>query len=250
MKEILFKVARSEICGKFIGYVFENMTGLIPLDRIEETDKTIVFNHPVPQWEQHLLAVPKRNLRNFENVDFEDPEHIEHLRDLLKSIQSAASKTHLNTYAVLMNGGDYQDVPQLHFHVISGKNRADGSDPIYPLYKNSLQGKKILDESGVEIRKSSKPLREFHHVITPKDVSGSIQKVDLDDDKVFEEIRMMFKKGQELIKDSELDKYTFLTVQQEDTNNAPLSLHVISGPANQIVHNSKKVSVHQTEPIL
>lgn len=233
MKEILFKVARSEISGKFIGYAFENMTGLMPLDRVEETDKTIVFNHPVPQWEEHLLAVPKKNLRNFESVDFSDPEHVEHLRDLLKSIQSAASQTDLNTYAVLMNGGDYQDVPQLHFHIISGKNKSDGSDPIYPLYKNSLQGKKILDENVIEVRESTRPRREFHHVITPKDVKGSIQTIDLDDDKVFEEVRMSFEKGQELVRDSELDKYTFLTVQQEDTSESPLSLHVISGSSTE-----------------
>jgi len=229
MKEILFRLARSEMSGKFIGYAFENMTRLMPLDRIEESEKIIVFRHPVPQWEQHLLAVPKKNLRSFESLDFTNQGHVEYLRDLLKCIQSAAITTGLNTYAVLMNGGAYQDVPQLHFHIISGKKKEDHSDPIYPLYKDSLKGKTIVDDEYVEVRKSSKPMREVHQVIFPKNIMGTIQTIDLDNDDIFEKIKAMFEKGQEFIKDSNLDKYTFLTVQQENVSNLPFSLHVISG---------------------
>ncbi len=230
MKELLFKIARSEASEKFIGYAFENMTGIMPLDRVKETERTIVFKHPVPQWEQHLLAVPKKSLKDFASLDFEDLDHIEYLRDLLKSIQDAASQTSLNTYAVLMNGGEYQDVPQLHFHIISGKNKNDGSDPIYPLYKNSLKGKTVLEEDEIEIRDSSKPFREFHHVIVPKNIRAAVQDINLNDDKTFDEIKTMFEKGQELVKDSNLDRYTFLTVQQADTS---FSLHVISGKSTE-----------------
>jgi diadenosine tetraphosphate (Ap4A) HIT family hydrolase len=121
MRKFLFKVARSEVSGMFIGYAFENMASIMPLDRVEETHRTIVFRHPVPQREHHLLAVPKKSLRDFESIDFENASHIAHLHDLLKTIQTVASQIELNTFAVLMNGGEYQDVPQIHFHIISGK---------------------------------------------------------------------------------------------------------------------------------
>ena len=48
MREILLKIAKSDISSHFIGYAFENLTSLMPVDRITETSKTIVFSNPVP----------------------------------------------------------------------------------------------------------------------------------------------------------------------------------------------------------
>ena len=123
MKELLFNIARSDAASHFIRYAFENLTPLMPLDRVVNTPKTVVFRHPVSQWQQHLLAVPKKSIRSFTFLDLNNPTYVEYLKDLLKATQQAASEQKFKSFAILLNGGRYQDVPQLHLHLISGKSK-------------------------------------------------------------------------------------------------------------------------------
>jgi hypothetical protein len=42
-------------------------------------------------------------------------------------VQQLVEKYHLGAYRLIVNGGDYQDFPQLHFHLISDVGaRRDG----------------------------------------------------------------------------------------------------------------------------
>lgn len=228
MRELLFKVARSDVSGHFIGYAFENMTSLMPLDRVVETSKTIVFKHPVPQWENHLLAVPKKSLRDFSAIDFNNPDHIAHLKDLFISIQQASSRMKLDAYAIMMNGGEYQDVPQLHFHIIAGESK-DGTSPLYPSYRKSVKGKTIDQEDGVIVLESSSPFREFHRVVYSKNTQKTVQNLNLGDDKQLQTLSKILETAQDVIHNSELDRYTLLTVHQPSEVGLDLTFHLISG---------------------
>jgi diadenosine tetraphosphate (Ap4A) HIT family hydrolase len=46
------------------------------------------------------------------------------LRDLYSSVQSLVEEFHLTAYRLIVNGGEYQDFPQLHFHLISEEARS------------------------------------------------------------------------------------------------------------------------------
>jgi histidine triad (HIT) family protein len=101
----------------FIGWIFAHMTFGIPVQRLRETETLIAFYHPKPAYEFHVLLVPKKavkSLREFDSHDFA------FLADLYSNVQSLVDEFHLSAYRLIVNGGDYQDFPQLHFHLISG----------------------------------------------------------------------------------------------------------------------------------
>ncbi|MGB1253142.1 MAG: hypothetical protein ACPG8W_21195 [Candidatus Promineifilaceae bacterium] len=112
IRRLLFAIARSPVASLFIGTAFARLTWLMPLKRIVEDERAIVFEHPKQFWEIHWLAVPKQRVPTILTC-----EAIV-LRGLLPLIQISAEK--LPHPMVLVNGGQYQDVPQMHFHVTSG----------------------------------------------------------------------------------------------------------------------------------
>lgn len=112
IKRLLFKIARSPVAGLFIGFAFARLTRLMPLARIMEDKAVIVFEHPKPFWETHWLAVPKQRVPSIMAANRET------LGNLLPMIQHAAAQ--LDAPVMLVNAGEYQDVPQLHFHLTSG----------------------------------------------------------------------------------------------------------------------------------
>jgi len=228
MKELLFRVARSDTTGYFVRYAFENLTFLMPLDRVVNTPKTIVFHHLIPQWQQHLLAVPKKSIRSFTSLNLNNLIYVEYLKDLLKATQQAAYKQKLESFAILLNGGRYQDVPQFHLHLISGKSK-DGIEPIYVQYSRAVRGRPINRGGGIVGFKSDFPFRKFHTVIHSQEPLGTIQTVNLDDNQVFSTVANIFRQAQEVIGRSKLDKYTLLSIHQPGSSNPELVFHLVSG---------------------
>ncbi len=105
--------------GKFIIYIlFTKMSFLIPAKRLRETDTLIAFHHPKPSYSVHILLIPKLDLPNFQALDANDPRF---MADLIKTAQSLVEEFGLaeKGYRLIVNGGEYQDFPHLHFHLIS-----------------------------------------------------------------------------------------------------------------------------------
>ena len=120
LKRILFKIARGRFATFFIGFAFEHFTALIPLQRLWENERGIIFKHPAPSYQTHWLAVPKKRICSFTAIDFADNEMQQTILELVERLMKTAVSHHLTTYSIIINGGSYQDVPQLHFHLISG----------------------------------------------------------------------------------------------------------------------------------
>lgn len=105
--------------GKFIiRILFTKMSFLIPTKRLRETDTLIAFQHPKPSYPVHILLMPKLDLPNFQSLDANDPAF---MTDLVKTTQSLVDEFGLaeKGYRLIVNGGEYQDFPHLHFHLIS-----------------------------------------------------------------------------------------------------------------------------------
>ena len=105
--------------GKFIiRILFTKMSFLIPAKRLRETDTLIAFHHPKPSYPVHILLMPKLDLPNFQAIDANDPAF---MADLVKATQSLVEEFGLadKGYRLIVNGGEYQDFPHLHFHLIS-----------------------------------------------------------------------------------------------------------------------------------
>lgn len=97
-----------------------NMNDWLPINKISETDSLICFHHPQPVYPVHILLVPKEELRDLTQLKTEDSEI---LQDLFTTVQSLIAELDLEDkgYRLILNGGEYQDFPQLHFHLTSGE---------------------------------------------------------------------------------------------------------------------------------
>ena len=99
-----------------IDWIFEHMSFALPLQRLRETETLLAFYHPKPSYEFHVLLVPKKAVVSLKEFD---PRDAAFLSDLYSTVQSLVEEFQLSAYRLIVNGGDYQDFPQLHFHLIS-----------------------------------------------------------------------------------------------------------------------------------
>ncbi len=99
-----------------IGWIFAHMSFAIPVQRLRETKTLMAFHHPKPSYPFHVLLVPKKSVASLRDLDVKDSVF---LSDLYSTVQSLVEEFHLSAYRLIVNGGDYQDFPQLHFHLIS-----------------------------------------------------------------------------------------------------------------------------------
>jgi histidine triad (HIT) family protein len=99
-----------------IGWIFAHMSFAIPVKRLRETPNLIAFQHPSPSYKFHVLIVPKRQAKTLAELD---PQDTAFLTDLYSTAQSLVDEFDLKAYRLIVNGGEYQDFPHLHFHLIS-----------------------------------------------------------------------------------------------------------------------------------
>lgn len=92
------------------------MSFAIPVKRLRETETLMAFHHPKPSYPFHVLLVPKKAVKSL--MEF-DPNDSSFLTDLYSTVQSLADEFQLPAYRLILNGGEFQDFPQLHFHLVS-----------------------------------------------------------------------------------------------------------------------------------
>jgi len=92
------------------------MSFVIPVKRLRETKTLLAFYHPKPAYQFHVLLVPKKAVVSLQEFDSKD---VLFLMDLYSTVQSLVAEFQLSAYRLIVNGGEYQDFPQLHFHLIS-----------------------------------------------------------------------------------------------------------------------------------
>jgi histidine triad (HIT) family protein len=97
------------------GWTLAHMSFIIPAKCLRETDTLLAFNHPKPSHRFHVLLIPKKELYSLADLQPSDPC----LADLVTCVQSIVAEYHLPAYRLIVNAGEYQDFPHLHFHLIS-----------------------------------------------------------------------------------------------------------------------------------
>ena len=111
-----------------IGWIFAHMSFAIPVKRLRETETLMAFHHPKPAYKFHVLLVPKKSMASLKDID---STHSTFLTDLFSTVQSLVDEFHLAAYRLIVNGGEYQDFPQLHFHLVSDIVGARSSRPVH-----------------------------------------------------------------------------------------------------------------------
>ena len=116
LRRALFRLARTEPMGLVVRLAFAHASALLPVRRVTETDTVIVFEHPAPSWRPHLLLVPKRSVRSFRHFW---PHETALFAELVRLAFARAATLGLDRtgFALMINGGAYQDVAQAHLHL-------------------------------------------------------------------------------------------------------------------------------------
>ncbi len=96
-------------------WVITHMSFLIPSQHLRETEHLLAFYHPKPAYPFHIVLLPKKSIRSFADLDPADP----FLKDLVAAVHSLVDEFHLKGYRLIVNGGENQDFPLLHFHLVS-----------------------------------------------------------------------------------------------------------------------------------
>jgi histidine triad (HIT) family protein len=102
--------------GWMVRLAFARLSMLLPVRRVTETSDIIAFEHPAPAWTPHVLLVPKRSIRSFQQIRPDEESLFGEMVRLAFS-RAATRDLYRNGFAVLVNGGAYQDVAQLHLHL-------------------------------------------------------------------------------------------------------------------------------------
>jgi histidine triad (HIT) family protein len=95
------------------------MSFAIPVHRLYETKSLMAFYHPRPSYPTHIVLVPKRDIPNLMALGEDDTDF---MADLVRAVQHLVRELGLaeSGYRLICNGGEYQDIPHLHFHLVAG----------------------------------------------------------------------------------------------------------------------------------
>ena len=110
-----YSLLRRSFFYRIFTWMLNNIPFAIPVKYLRETETLLAFFHPKPAYPFHVIIVPKKAIRTFSDISPVDP----FLRDLVTVAQSIVAEYHLPAYRLIVNGGEYQEFPHLHFHLVS-----------------------------------------------------------------------------------------------------------------------------------
>ena len=163
----LFLLSRKPLVHVLVRWGFGHLSAFLPVHRIATTARVIAFYHPRPAWSPHILLVPKCGIPSFVALRPKDTEIVvEVIRLATEIVATYAPAT--APAVLLVNGGAYQDVGQLHFHLTWGM---DWSSYICP---GEITGDPIFQTEAVSVYQHPQPLRAIHVVLQPRTESGDL----------------------------------------------------------------------------
>jgi histidine triad (HIT) family protein len=224
IKQWLFRVARSRFAAYFIGNAFAYLTPLMPISKQYEDKWVIAFRHPVPFWQTHSLLIPKKKIASFVALSLSQRTHQEIVVAMFQAVQTVSRQMELADYTLLLNGGRYQDVPQLHFHLAAGTDHQRGQEQFVP----------PASWEGVERHQTAftyphpQPVREFHQIICSEEGSPEFSSLMLGEVENQQLLLDILQLAQKIVVRQQLMAYTLLTNVTASSGNGRLHFHLVS----------------------
>jgi histidine triad (HIT) family protein len=154
----LFLLSRKPLAHALVRWGFGHLSGILPVRRIVATELAVAFFHPRPTWSPHILLVPKRAIPSFVALRPDDEVIIADILRLAAEIVATRASP-AAPYLLLVNGGAYQDVGQLHFHLTWGPGAMQYVCP------GDITGKPLFRNDRVEVLQHPQPARAVHLLI-------------------------------------------------------------------------------------
>lgn len=82
-----------------------------------ETERVLAFRHIKPNWDEHIVIIPKEHVTRLADVD--DASILQEILTVARDLVRTKGWAETN-YKLITNGGSYQWSQHLHFHLVSG----------------------------------------------------------------------------------------------------------------------------------
>ncbi len=84
-----------------------------------ETKEVIAFDSISPVAQHHIIIIPKEHISSFSDLE---EDHKDIFIKMAKAAQKVITKRKIsNGYKLIFNGGKYQSVKHIHWHLLGGK---------------------------------------------------------------------------------------------------------------------------------
>lgn len=117
LRRLALWLARTRLGAWLAGMVLRTFPFALPAERLHQTATLLAVYHPRPAYPVHILILPRHPRPDLAALG---PEDSALLVDLMTTVNHLVAALDLPAYRLIVNGGDYQDVPLLHFHLVSG----------------------------------------------------------------------------------------------------------------------------------
>ena len=102
-------------------YCEKILSGLIPVKKVLESEHILAFHHTQPQWDPHIVVIPKIHIESFTHLMDENPQILVEMMNVIKTVVSVI--TEKNTGCRLTtNFGSLQKTKHLHWHIYCSKS--------------------------------------------------------------------------------------------------------------------------------
>ncbi len=227
IKNLLVRIARNPLSSFFIGGIFQYFSFILPVKKLYEDKSIVVFYHPLPCWQFHCLAVPKRKISSFQKLDPSTNSRCNLVKDIFQSLQKIALEKELRDYKIMVNGGSYQDVPQLHFHLGSG-DLENEQKLRYKWQKPGKNHQRSQYQSAI-LYPCPAPQREVHYIITTIEDIPFFPQIDFTNQRNIDSFIDILILAQRTISSDELNAYSLITEVVIDSPDPRLCFHLVSG---------------------
>lgn len=118
MRSVLFHLAKTKKRGIGVRWGVSHLSSWLPVERLYESATGLAFYPPRPVYPVHVLNVPKQPIKSL--LDLHEGQ-MELMNEVLLAAQAVICQLNLEElgYRLIVNGGAYQEVELLHFHLIS-----------------------------------------------------------------------------------------------------------------------------------
>lgn len=105
----------SSLTGETLGRIFENYSKILPLKTVFENDFVLAFFHSKPSYPKHIIITPKKQIKDLTELTNNEI----YITEIFKAVPVILEKEKMTDYHLVVNGGEYQNIKQVHFHLYS-----------------------------------------------------------------------------------------------------------------------------------
>jgi histidine triad (HIT) family protein len=97
------------------------ISGEIPAEKVFEDEEVVAFKDNQPAAPIHILVVPRKHISSLLDAQPSDLQILGKIQLVIKDLVLKLKAE--SGYKIAVNGGKFQEVPHLHYHLLGGLRR-------------------------------------------------------------------------------------------------------------------------------